>query len=332
MDSIKAQKFQAMKTYKKAHKFVYNFVVYTLTAFLSSLFYLYMFCFPSMRQYFLFDFLPNIYSFLLTPKFLFLLGNTIVIILFLGESSSNAGSSSSSPATEIYDEYMEIRRRNNDLIRRRHVAVVDHDACKKKDCKNVINIEEMNSNDINKKNKEKMSTKTVIRKNCSLNDINKSIEERKKKKEMSMAMVMAGRGLRRPRSTVERSEKKKQNENPCIGNDNDNNNDNYRCNIDIRSPPNQEEEIVEEMSTSHGHGFTRPQSLGRLDMHENHKKEIINRRDIIMSREDKRKEIEKSMDELNRRVEDFIARVNRQRLIEAKELELELELNSSVEY
>lgn len=326
MDSIKAQKFQTMKTYKKAHKFVYNFVVYTLTAFLSSLFYLYMFCFPSMRQYFLFDFLPNIYSFLLTPKFLFLLGNTIVIILFLGESSSNAGSSSSSPATEIYDEYMEIRRRNNDLIRRRHVAVVDHDACKKKDCKNVINIEEMNSNDINKKNKEKMSTKTVIRKNCSLNDINKSIEERKKKKEMSMAMVMAGRGLGRPRSTVERSEKKKQNDNPSIGNNN------HRCNIDIRSPPNQEEEIVEEMSTSHGHGFTRPQSLGRLDMHENHKKEIINRRDIIMSREDKRKEIEKSMDELNRRVEDFIARVNRQRLIEAKELELELELNSSVEY
>lgn len=106
MDSINGQKLQAMKNYKKA-QFLYNLIVYSLTALLSCLFYSYLFWFPSMNHFFSI-FLPNIYSFFLSPKFLFIVGNVIFLFL-VGESKLRRGSHAS-PATEIYDEYVQKSR------------------------------------------------------------------------------------------------------------------------------------------------------------------------------------------------------------------------------
>lgn len=332
MDSIKAQKkLQAMKTHKKA-QFVYNFIVYALTAFLSSLFYLYLFCFPSMRH-FLFDFLPNFYSFISSPKFLFLLGNIIVIILTVGESNKvGASGLRSSPATEIYDEYMEIRSRS--LIRRQAV-----DECNKKnqradeDDDGSIIIVEMDNN------KNEKSSR-MIRRNCSLNNIIKCLEERKKKKEMAMT---AGRSRRRPRSVVVEHKKKKQEEDDerlMMMHENE------KENATVAAPAPRDDDLdnirsldQEKMrnptSTSASHSLmTRPHSLGRLDMYEISNDDgdgagvsgVVSK---MTSREHQRKEMDKSMDELNRKVEEFIARVNRRRMLEAKELELEL--NSSLD-
>ncbi|KAL3500990.1 hypothetical protein ACH5RR_035439 [Cinchona calisaya] len=102
MDSIKTQKLQAVKNYTKA-QFLYNLTVYSLTAFLSCLFYSYLFWFPSLKQHFFTIFIPNIYSFFLSPKLLFVVGN--VIVLFLVGESKLLGRGSS-PATEIYNEYV----------------------------------------------------------------------------------------------------------------------------------------------------------------------------------------------------------------------------------
>lgn len=108
--SIKAQKLGAMKNYKKA-QFLYNLVVYSLTALLSCLFYLYLFWFPSTSSALSSVLVPNIYSFFLgnPNKLLFILGNLIVLFL-VGESklAAAAGGSqySQSRANEIYDEYV----------------------------------------------------------------------------------------------------------------------------------------------------------------------------------------------------------------------------------
>ncbi|KAI3452568.1 hypothetical protein Pfo_009232 [Paulownia fortunei] len=105
--SIKAQKIQVIKNYKRA-QFLYNFVLYTLTSLITCLFLSYPFWFPSIKHL-LFS-LPNkIYLFLNAKCFFIILGNIIVFIL-VGESKLTR-SSSSSPASEIYDEYIARSRR-----------------------------------------------------------------------------------------------------------------------------------------------------------------------------------------------------------------------------
>ncbi|CAI9775281.1 unnamed protein product [Fraxinus pennsylvanica] len=54
--------------------------------------------------------LPNIFTFLFTAKFLFVVGNIIVIILI--KESKQAAGSNISPVTEIYDKYVAKNRSN----------------------------------------------------------------------------------------------------------------------------------------------------------------------------------------------------------------------------
>ncbi|KAI3456347.1 hypothetical protein Pfo_013010 [Paulownia fortunei] len=99
--SIKAEKIQAMKNYKRA-QFLYNFILYSLTSLITCLFFSYPFWLPSMKHL-LFS-LPNNISFIFNAKCFFIVANLIIFIL-MGESKL-ARSSYSSPASDIYDEYV----------------------------------------------------------------------------------------------------------------------------------------------------------------------------------------------------------------------------------
>ncbi|KAG8365853.1 hypothetical protein BUALT_Bualt17G0015100 [Buddleja alternifolia] len=105
--STKGEKFQAMKNYKRAH-FLYNFVLYSLTSLITCLFFSYPFWFPSVKH-FLFS-LPNNISLFFNAKCLFIVGNLIVFIL-IGESKLTQ-SSTKSPTSDIYDEYVARSRSN----------------------------------------------------------------------------------------------------------------------------------------------------------------------------------------------------------------------------
>ncbi|KAL2543377.1 DUF4408 domain-containing protein [Abeliophyllum distichum] len=99
-----------MKNYKKS-QFLYNFILYSLTTLISCSLVYYSFWFPSINSLFSVS-IPNIISFFFTAKFLFFLGNVIVVIL-IGESKQTSAGSNSSPATEIYNEYVARSRRSN---------------------------------------------------------------------------------------------------------------------------------------------------------------------------------------------------------------------------
>ncbi|KAJ4961980.1 hypothetical protein NE237_021890 [Protea cynaroides] len=105
MDPIKIEKLEAMNKYKK-NQFLSSLVLYSLAAFSCSLFCSSPLWFPplfSSTKSFLFLSIPKLRSFLFNPKCLFVVCN--IIIIFLVGESRLMGSSSSS-ATDIYDEYM----------------------------------------------------------------------------------------------------------------------------------------------------------------------------------------------------------------------------------
>ncbi|GLT86724.1 hypothetical protein SLE2022_048450 [Rubroshorea leprosula] len=105
MGSTKAEKFGAIKSYKKKH-LLCNLVLHFLAAITCSLLCTSPYWFTSLcysvNHFFLIS-LPYIWSSFSNPKFLFVVVNVIVIFL-VGESKMV--STSSSPADEIYDEYV----------------------------------------------------------------------------------------------------------------------------------------------------------------------------------------------------------------------------------
>ncbi|KAK6149842.1 hypothetical protein DH2020_017367 [Rehmannia glutinosa] len=100
---IKGEKIQAIKNYKRA-QFLYNFILYSLTSLITCLFFSYSFWFPSIKHLILFSLPENINSYFSDPKCLFIVANLIIFIL-IGESKL-LRSSNSSPASDIYDEYI----------------------------------------------------------------------------------------------------------------------------------------------------------------------------------------------------------------------------------
>ncbi|KAL0004628.1 hypothetical protein SO802_012189 [Lithocarpus litseifolius] len=128
MAPIKAEKLRAMNSYNKS-QFLYSLILHALVALTCSLLCSYPNWFPSLRysmKHFLFTALPNISSFLVNPKCMFILFNVIVVFL-VGESkllSSNA-----SPANEIYDEYVErsqsLRGRSHSTLEERKERTVE---------------------------------------------------------------------------------------------------------------------------------------------------------------------------------------------------------------
>lgn len=128
MAPIKAEKLRAMSSYNKS-QFLFNLILQALVALTCSLLCSYPNWFPSLRysvKHFLFTSLPNISSFLVNPKCVFIVFNVIVVFL-VGESK--LVSSKASPANEIYDEYVEmsqsLRERSHSTLEERKERTVE---------------------------------------------------------------------------------------------------------------------------------------------------------------------------------------------------------------
>ncbi|XP_047961579.1 golgin subfamily A member 6-like protein 1 [Salvia hispanica] len=98
--SIKNQKIQAMKSYKRA-KIVYNLVLYTLTSIITCFFFSSPFWFPSISTQLIFSSIVDKLMLCFNAKCFFVVGNLIVFILIV-ESKLKQSSSS----TDIYEEYV----------------------------------------------------------------------------------------------------------------------------------------------------------------------------------------------------------------------------------
>ncbi|KAL1550480.1 golgin subfamily A member 6-like protein 1 [Salvia divinorum] len=99
--SVKNQKIQTMKSYKRA-KIVYNLVLYTLTSIITCFFFSSPFWFPSISTHFVFSSILDKAMFcFINPKCFFVVGNLIVLIL-VGESKLKQ----SSPSPDMYEEYV----------------------------------------------------------------------------------------------------------------------------------------------------------------------------------------------------------------------------------
>ncbi|KAG2702783.1 hypothetical protein I3760_06G106700 [Carya illinoinensis] len=106
MDSTKGEKLRAMNSYEKS-QFLYSFILHALIVLTCSLLFPYCYWFPSLccaMKHFLFTTLPNISAFFVKPKCLFIVVNVIVVFL-VGESK--LFDANSSPASDLYDEYVE---------------------------------------------------------------------------------------------------------------------------------------------------------------------------------------------------------------------------------
>ncbi|PRQ39852.1 hypothetical protein RchiOBHm_Chr4g0429751 [Rosa chinensis] len=107
MDPIKAQKVRAIKRYKKSDSFFQSLILHSLLALACSLFCSYSNSFPNSFytiKHLLFNSLPNTWSWFVNPSCLFVVVNFIVVFL-IGESRIS-GKQSSSPADQVYDEYV----------------------------------------------------------------------------------------------------------------------------------------------------------------------------------------------------------------------------------
>ncbi|RWR87012.1 DUF4408 domain-containing protein [Cinnamomum micranthum f. kanehirae] len=110
MDVVALEKLQAMKRYNRKNHFLQRLFQFSLTAFVLGLCAskgLASLC--SFMKLFFFGSLPNIGAFVFGPKCLFVLGNMIVIYL-VGESKLVGSSSSDSPTSDAYDEYVKHSR------------------------------------------------------------------------------------------------------------------------------------------------------------------------------------------------------------------------------
>lgn len=110
MDLINLRKIHAINKSKK-YQLRDNFFLYSITVLACSLFCSSPFWFPSpfsSLKLFLFVSLPKISSFFLSSKFLFIVGNLIIIVL-VGESKFFA--SNCPPVSDVYyDEYINRKR------------------------------------------------------------------------------------------------------------------------------------------------------------------------------------------------------------------------------
>lgn len=109
MDSIKLQKIQAIKKYKR-NQLMKNLFLYSLTT-ITCLFFSSAFWLPSISSFMedlLFVYVPKLPSLFFSSKFVFIIGNLIVVVL-IGESK--IFSSESPPASEAYyEEYISSRQ------------------------------------------------------------------------------------------------------------------------------------------------------------------------------------------------------------------------------
>ncbi|KAK7847907.1 hypothetical protein CFP56_006081 [Quercus suber] len=168
MAPIKAEKLRAMNSYNKS-QFLYNLALHALVALTCSLLCSYPNWFPSLRysmKHFLFTSLPNLSSFLVNPKCVFIIFNVIVVFL-MGESK--LVSSNSSPSNEIYDEYVErsesLRGPSHSTFEERKERTVEtniSDTHKKEERKLEMNLVEDKVNRIETREVKKEEVKEVV--------------------------------------------------------------------------------------------------------------------------------------------------------------------------
>lgn len=106
MDSTKGEKLQAMHSFKNS-QFLQSLILHSLIALTCSLLCSCFYGISSLNctmNHFLFTSLPNISAFFVKPKCLFIVVNVIVVFL-VGES--RLFDSKLSPASDLYDEYVE---------------------------------------------------------------------------------------------------------------------------------------------------------------------------------------------------------------------------------
>lgn len=106
MDQIRLEKSQALNKYKN-HQKPNNLFLYSLSAFTCSLLCSSPLWFPSLfysMKVFLSANSPNIFSLFYSSKFVFIVGNLIVVAL-VGESKIFSYSNSSPASEDYYDEY-----------------------------------------------------------------------------------------------------------------------------------------------------------------------------------------------------------------------------------
>ncbi|GFQ01799.1 hypothetical protein PHJA_002323800 [Phtheirospermum japonicum] len=119
--SIKAKKVdQAMKNYKRAQIFLYNFILYSLTSLIIFFFFSYQFSFPLKNLLFSLPKTNINYLFSVDAKCLFIVANLIIFILV--RESKVARSSNSSPVSDIYDEYIARSQINSIKVNSNFVA------------------------------------------------------------------------------------------------------------------------------------------------------------------------------------------------------------------
>ncbi|XAR48200.1 hypothetical protein NMG60_11030940 [Bertholletia excelsa] len=127
MDPTKAEKLRDMKSYKKS-RLLNGLILCTSTALVCTLLCSYLFPLPlSSFKHLVFSSLPNLNkSCFISPSCSFVLGNAIVI--FLIAESKLSSSKKPSPATEIYDEYVERTRSMREvstLMRKKEVEELE---------------------------------------------------------------------------------------------------------------------------------------------------------------------------------------------------------------
>ena len=110
MDLIKLREIHAINKSKK-YQLLDNFFLYSFTVLSCTLFCSSPFWFPSLfhsMKLFLFVSLPKLSSILLSPKFIFIVGNLIIFVL-VGESKYFTSNSPSATAV-YYDEYIDQKK------------------------------------------------------------------------------------------------------------------------------------------------------------------------------------------------------------------------------
>lgn len=301
--SIKGEKAQAMKNYKRA-KFVYNFALYSLTSLITCFFFSYSFWFPSMMHFL--SSLPYDLSLFLDAKCFFIVGNLIVFFL-IGEFKLQRSSYSSS-SSDIYDEYIE-RRRTNYIVNSKEIITKhgDHEKICHKEKKKETRVCKNTDTTIPRGEEKKKGMRASKSEVWSV-----SVEEKKHGEQERMRLKEAKNEIVRARkSTIPHEEKKRgmrASKSEVWGE-----------NIEEKKHVVEEQERNCQEEKKNDQLITMPQEEKKIGMRAS-KSEVWGENEILERERamEKREEFIIQGEELNKRVEAFIARVNKQRLLEAK--------------
>lgn len=342
--SINGQKIQAVKKFKKAqHQFLYNLVLYSLTSLITLLFFTYPLWVPSMMD-FVFSFPTNI-SLFFNAKCLFILGNVIVLILV---RESTFTQPCPSPASEIYDEYVARSKRSNPnghnvivavnaedgfVQRANGVEELHHEVKKKREvrlsksmhqheekksrlrsCKSEVCLQKKKGMRVSKNmNQDEQEKKMVLRSSKSAVWSERAIVKREPNEE-----IKKKREIRVSKCTMQHVEEEKrelrESKSEVWGESEIVKSEGHEDNLNLNLHDEIQEEKGKEMWMCKSMRHQDEEKKGGLRAS---KSQVWGESAIVKWERAKEKKEDMPTEVLNSRVEAFIARVNRQRLLEA---------------